>query len=140
MYDLGIFWVVKGKMHIPTNPNGPPALVFPRERFEMMDAAEPRHWEPVDTLDENRVNELYTLANVLENVTADWSPDFSYFRAAAAVRALAVSVGNPPPPILGSWVGVPSAPRPPRAGFRQHLLRPSAEHGMANAGVLPKEG
>ena len=112
VHDLDVFCVVKGRMH-HTNPNGPPVLVVPRERFEMMDAAEPRHWEPVDTLDEKRVNDLYNLANVLENMTADWSPDFSYFRAAAAVRALAVSVGNPPPPILGSWVGVPSAPRPP---------------------------
>ena len=75
--DLDVFCVVKGRMH-HTNPNDPPALVVPRERFEMTSAAEPRHWEPVDTLDEQRVNDLYNFANVLENTTADWSPNFSY--------------------------------------------------------------
>lgn len=110
--DLDVFCVVKGRMH-HTNPNGPPVLVVPRQRFEWMDAPEPRHWEPVDTFDEKRINDLYNLANVLENMTADWSSKFSYFRAALAVRTLAVRVGNPPPPLLGSWVAAPSAHRPP---------------------------
>ena len=112
MDDLDVFCAVKGRMH-HTNPNGPPVLVVPRERFELMDAPEPRHWEIVETFDEKRINNLYNLANVLENMTADWSSNFSYFRAAAVVRTLAVRVGNPPPPLLGSWVAAPSAPRLP---------------------------
>ena len=109
--DLDVFCVVKGRMH---HTGGfPPVLVVPRQRFELMDAPEPRHWEPVETFDEKRINDLYNLANVLENMTADWSDDFSYFRAAAAVRTLVLRVGNPPPPLLGSWIAAPSPPRPP---------------------------
>ena len=60
---------------------------------------------------EARMNALLQLADELERATEDWGPPLSYFRAAAALRALVR--GHASPPSVPGWLGQPAVPYAP---------------------------
>ena len=61
----------------------------------------------------HRKEQLGQLADALENMTEDWGPSFSYFRAANALRQLVQArVGDAGPPPV-SWLDVAGIPVQP---------------------------
>jgi len=100
-----VFCIVKHRMH-SLHPNGAPTLVLPRDRFLAVPTLAPVLWEAPMPFPEARMNSLLQLADELERATEDWGPSFSYFRAAAALRALVR--GHASPPIVPGWLGQPA--------------------------------
>ena len=88
-HDLDVFCAVKGRMH-DRGLNGPPVLIVPRERLENLQGPAPtggcyrRH-----ALTASRQNELRMFADALQEFTAEWDHEFTYFRAAQDLRKLA---------------------------------------------------
>ena len=109
-HDGDVYCVVKHRMH-SVHPNSRPVLVLPRARFLSVPTRSPLHWESPNLLSTARMQSLLRLADALQNMTDDWGPNFSYFRAAAALRELvhARSGGVVPP----SWLDRPAPPDQP---------------------------
>ena len=98
--DIDVFCTVKGRMH-SLHPNGPPTLVLPRDRLLALLTPAPIHWEAATPFPQKRMDKLLQLADTLEMMTGDWGANFSYFRAAAALRDL---VHGHACLSLGGWV------------------------------------
>ena len=60
-------------------------------------------------MDAARKRELEDLATHLEYMTEDWGTEFSYFRAAEALRDLAAE--RLPPPVVHEWLWAADHPR-----------------------------
>ena len=108
--EIDVFCIVKGRMH-SLHPNGPPTLVLPRDRLLALLTPAPIHWEAATPFPQKRMDKLLQLADTLEMMTGDWGANFSYFRAAAALRDLVH--GHACLPIVPGWLGQASVPHAP---------------------------
>jgi len=109
---LDVYCIIKHRMH-SLHPNSAPVLVLPRARMIRMPSTSPMQWENPQPMPEHRIRTLHRLADILESMTEDWGPSFSYFRAATALRQLvqARAGGAGPPPV--SWLDVAAYPVQP---------------------------
>ena len=108
--DTDVWCIVKERMH-SLHPNGPPTLVLPRDRWLALLTPAPMHWEAATPFPQKRMDKLLQLADTLEMMTGDWGANFSYFRAAAALRDLVH--GHACSPIVLGWLGQASVPHAP---------------------------
>ena len=108
--DTDVFCIVKHRMH-SLHPNGLPTLVLPHDRYLALETPAPVQWEAPTPFTEGRRHKLLQLADVLERATENWGPNFSYFRAAAALRELVHGHGCPP--LVPGWLGQPGVPAAP---------------------------
>ena len=105
-----VFCTVKHRMH-SLHPNGAPTLVLPRHRFLAVPSLAPIVWETPTPFERRRAEKLLQLADSLEQMTEDWGPQFSYYRAAAALRELVQ--GHLCPPFVPGWLGQLAVPHAP---------------------------
>ena len=87
-----------------------PVLVLPHSRLIQLHSPGPvqRKCATVQMPDK-RKTELLDLADHLELMTEQWGVDFSYYRAATALRALAAE--QLPPPVVHHWLWAADPPR-----------------------------
>ena len=105
-----VFCTVKHRMH-SLHPNGAPTLVLPRQCFLSVLTLAPVTWEAAAPFEGKRADKLEKLADSLEQMTEDWGPQFSYYRAASALRELVQ--GHQCPPLVPGWLGQPAVPHAP---------------------------
>lgn len=85
-------------------------LVLPQARLALLHTPGPVQQKmATHPLTDQRKTELRDLASHLESMTEDWGVDFSYYRAAQALRNLAA--GQLPPPMVHHWLWAPDPPR-----------------------------
>ena len=93
--DEDVFCVTKRWMH--SQHACPPVLVLPVARLQRLQSPGPvQRKMATAAMDSARKRELEDLATHLENMTEDWGTEFSYFRAAEALRDLAAERLPPP--------------------------------------------
>ena len=85
--DADVFCLTKRWMH-SVEHNGPPVLVLPKNRLDRVGSGPERTFHRADAMSAQRKQEIKDLASGIANMTEDWGTGFSYFRAAAALRAL----------------------------------------------------
>jgi hypothetical protein len=107
-----VYCIVKHRMH-SLHANSVPVVVLPRARQVAMPSTSPMQWENPRPMERHRIQTLRRLADTLENMTEDWGPSSSCFRAANALRQLvqARDGGTSPPPV--SWLDVADYPAEP---------------------------
>ena len=106
--DEDVFCVTKRWMH--SQHACPPALVLPVARLQRLQSPGPVQRKMATVaMDAARKRELEDLATHLENMTEDWGTEFSYFRAAEALRDLAAE--RLPPPVVHEWLWAADHPR-----------------------------
>ena len=106
-HDEDVFCVVKHRMR-SLHPNSCPSLVLPRQRYLAVPTRAPAQWEAPAPFKRDRVDRRLQLATTLEQMTEDWGPHFSYFRAAAALRELVH--GHACPAVVPGWLGTVATP------------------------------
>ena len=104
-HDADAFCVVKHRMH-SLHSNSCPSLVLPRQRY-LAKRAPTQRGGPTP-FKRDRVDRLLQLATALEQVTEDWGPSFSYFRAAVALREYVH--GHACPAVVPGWLGTVATP------------------------------
>lgn len=96
-----VFCITKRWMH--SEHTQAPVLVLPQARLQLLQSPGPVQRKfATEAMSDQRKDQLEDLATHLENMTEDWGSDFSYFRAAAALRDLAA--GRLPPPAVHHWL------------------------------------
>ena len=96
-----VFCITKRWMH--SEHAQAPVLVLPRARLQLLQSPGPVQRKfATEAMRDKRKAELEDLATHLENMTEDWGSDFSYFRAATALRDLAAE--RLPPPAVHHWL------------------------------------
>ena len=107
-HDEDVFCVTKRWMH--SEQACPPVLVLPVPRLHLLESPGPVVQKlPTVQMDDPRKKQLQDLATHLENMTEDWGTEFSYFRAAQALRDLAAE--RVPPPVVHTWLWDADPPR-----------------------------
>ena len=94
--------MVKHQVH-NLHPNSEPTLVLPRQRYLAVPTRAPTEWEAPTRFKQERADKLLQLAATLEQMTEDWGPHFTYFRAATALRELVH--GHACPTVVPGWLG-----------------------------------
>ena len=103
-----VFCITKRWMH--SEQSQAPVLVLPRARLELLRSPGPVQRKfATEAMTDQRKAELEDLAAHLEDMTEDWGIDFSYYRAATALRDLAA--GRVPPPAVHHWLWQDDAQR-----------------------------
>ena len=99
-----IFCITKRWMHSELAAG--PVLVLPHTRLARLRSPGPVQQKMATLrMTDERKRELLDLAAHLESMTENWGLDFSYFRAAQALRALAAE--ELPPPVVHQWLWAP---------------------------------
>ena len=109
-HEHDVYCVVKHRMH-SLHPNGRPVLVLPSARFLAVLTPSPSTVEAPKPFPPHREREMLQLADSLQNITEDWGPRFSYFRAAAALRCLVAGLAGQA--LEPCWLDRPTVPAPP---------------------------
>ena len=103
-----VFCITKRWMHSEIAAG--PVLVLPRARLRRLRSPGPVQQKTATVqMTDQRKRELQDLAAHLESMSEDWGLDFSYFRAAQALRNLAAE--QLPPPVVHHWLWAPDPPR-----------------------------
>ena len=96
-----VFCITKRWMH--SEQAQAPVLVLPHARLQLLQSPGPvRRKFATEPMSDTRKQELEDLASQLEDMTEDWGTDFSYYRAAEALRDLAQE--RVPPPAVHHWL------------------------------------
>ena len=96
-----VFCITKRWMH--SDRAAPPVLVLPKERLNLLPTPGPTDPKMKrKPMTPRRQRELEDLASHLEAMSEDWGANFSYFRAATALRSLAAQVL--PQPVAHTWL------------------------------------
>ena len=85
--------------------------MLPRQCFLLVLTLAPVTWEAAAPFEDHRADKLEKLADSLEQMTEDWGPQFSYYRAASALRELVQ--GHQCPPFVPGWLGQAAVPHAP---------------------------
>ena len=99
-----IFCIVMRWMH--SHQAAGPVLALPPARFALLRSPGPLQKKMATvSMPPERKRELQDLAALLEFMSESWGLDFSYYRAAQALRALADE--QLPPPVVHHWLWTP---------------------------------
>lgn len=109
-HSTDVFCIVKRWMH-DLEASQAPLLTLPAERRQRL-----LHTGPTlgharrggNAFTDNRRTALLSLARELEDMTEDWGPQFSYFRASRAIRELVAGRAVAPAP--PGWLEAPARP------------------------------